>query len=326
MDYENFKWSLLEAVRNRTGRSVTVRLQRVPGINGTDYDGITLTEGYGQLSPVITLRPYYDSYRDGTSLTHLADDIIARHSGAVRESPLPFRAEPDFEDVKGAVFFKVINKLMNHALLEKMPHVDFADLSVIFYFRLNDASEEEMSVMISYDDIKRWDISEKTLFDVATENMVNKKTVKLITLEEALFQMTEELKAEEALSEDSESDKSLYGGRSSPDCATNGTEGVSPLKADKIYLLTCHDQLYGAACLFYPGLLKSIAAGFRSDFLIIPSSVHEVLVVSDSQGLTLEDLRDMVCTVNEREVMPQEVLSYHIYRYNREGDNITVAI
>lgn len=53
----------------------------------------------------------------------------------------------------------------------------------------------------------------------------------------------------------------------------------------------------------------------QDDFYILPSSVHEVLLVKQNQ-MSVEELEDMVKTVNASAVALQDRLSDHVYKYD----------
>ena len=73
-------------------------------------------------------------------------------------------------------------------------------------------------------------------------------------------------------------------------------------------------------------LFKEFAEKEHTDFYIIPSSIHEVLLfpISDKR-VTAEDLKGMVIQVNRTEIDEYEILSDNIYYYNSENDSITIV-
>ena len=61
-----------------------------------------------------------------------------------------------------------------------------------------------------------------------------------------------------------------------------------------------------------------------SDFYILPSSVHEVILVPTTSKKDLQKMSDMVESVNTSTLLPEEILSDHAYYYSREQDEITM--
>ena len=76
--------------------------------------------------------------------------------------------------------------------------------------------------------------------------------------------------------------------------------------------------------MLFPEELKKIADDWGCDLYILPSSVHEVIVLPDLKE-EVETLREMVCDVNENQVDKVERLSNSVYHYIRESDLIQLA-
>lgn len=96
-----------------------------------------------------------------------------------------------------------------------------------------------------------------------------------------------------------------------------------------IYILTNHEKLYGAGCMFYTGLLEQIAEEKRSGFYVLPSSIHEVLLIPDTAPdvETAGKLRDMVREINRSEIIrPEDFLSDEVYYYDRNRRTLSAAV
>ncbi len=84
-------------------------------------------------------------------------------------------------------------------------------------------------------------------------------------------------------------------------------------------VLTNSKRSSGAVCILYPGVLEEVAAErMGGDFYIIPSSVHEVILLPDDGRLLEENLKEMIFEVNRTKVDPEEVLSDNLYYYDAE--------
>lgn len=100
------------------------------------------------------------------------------------------------------------------------------------------------------------------------------------------------------------------------------TEGIPQTS---MYVITSRGKSYGATALIYPTVFAKLADELQSDLLIIPSSIHEVIAVAEGEDISPEEYKEMVTTVNETEVLPEERLSEHVYRYLKEENSIEVA-
>ena len=93
---------------------------------------------------------------------------------------------------------------------------------------------------------------------------------------------------------------------------------------DILYMLTNHKKTMGASVILYPGVLESMAEGFQSDIYVLPSSIHEVMLVRD-MGQKVDDLKETVLRVNGRFVDRDEYLSDSVYIYRREEGKLDIA-
>jgi len=92
------------------------------------------------------------------------------------------------------------------------------------------------------------------------------------------------------------------------------TDMVPPM-----YVISNEQQLQGAAAVFYPGMMEAAARELKGDFFLLPSSVHEMLLVPDDGNMTAAELSTMVSTVNRQEVAPELRLSDNVYHYDAKA-------
>ena len=91
------------------------------------------------------------------------------------------------------------------------------------------------------------------------------------------------------------------------------------------HVLTNRIQLYGAAVLLYPGLMKLCETHVGKDFLIIPSSVNEIFLFPATgieNAIVSHRLADLIQHVNMEEIPADERLSNHAYRYCSAEDKV----
>ncbi len=104
--------------------------------------------------------------------------------------------------------------------------------------------------------------------------------------------------------------------------------GVSVREDDAtpMYVLTNQEKRFGASAMLYSEKIGQLAERFGCDVLILPSSVHEVLLIPDDHIREYAFYRQMVAEVNRTQVEPEEVLSYGLYRYCRKEAEIEEII
>lgn len=92
-----------------------------------------------------------------------------------------------------------------------------------------------------------------------------------------------------------------------------------------MYILSCRDGRYGASAALYPEVLAGIADKLNDDLYLIPSSVHEMIVLRAEDVRDPCGLHDVIHEVNRTEVLPCDVLSDSLYYYQRKTDHFERA-
>lgn len=91
-----------------------------------------------------------------------------------------------------------------------------------------------------------------------------------------------------------------------------------------IYVLSNSDRLNGAVYMCDKGTLEAVGDKLGCSFSIIPSSIHECIIIPDRLGTSMDTLKDMVEQVNETEVPSDEVLSGNVYKYDAQSHELSV--
>lgn len=92
-----------------------------------------------------------------------------------------------------------------------------------------------------------------------------------------------------------------------------------------MFVLTTESGIFGASALFYPRVLDKIAEMFRVGLYILPSSVHEVIILPDAGNFNAEDLKRMVHEANSTVVDPKDVLSDNVWYFSYTDHDIQIA-
>ena len=89
-----------------------------------------------------------------------------------------------------------------------------------------------------------------------------------------------------------------------------------------MFVLTNTLQTFGAACMMYPDLLQKASGQWDVSFFILPSSVHEVLLLPDHGEYDAQEFENMVYEINRTQLEPEEILTDSVYYYDREEGKI----
>lgn len=95
------------------------------------------------------------------------------------------------------------------------------------------------------------------------------------------------------------------------------------MEDDPMLIIRTEDEMHGASAIYCKDILKQISNKYDSDLVVIPSNIHEILVIPMAMQMELDDISRMVHEINETEVSPEEVLSDHAYIFNKNTNKIT---
>ena len=206
---------------------------------------------------------------------------------------------PDsYEEIKNFVFAKLINTSQNLELLGSIPNKSILDLSLVYYiFKDHDPDEEE--ILITNEMIRKWNVKSFALFQDAMFNTRNLLGKMVRPLREVINEML---------------------GRICEDiCVDEEPEDGLPM-----YVLTNNWKRNGAVCMLFMDSLKEFAESLESDLYVIPSSIHEVILVPKYAEVNRSALDSIICDINYSELREEDVLSDHTYLYSRKADRIVM--
>lgn len=92
----------------------------------------------------------------------------------------------------------------------------------------------------------------------------------------------------------------------------------------KMYVMSNNSRMYGAGAIVKADLLKQTAEKLEADLLILPSSIHELIIIPWKEAEKLDDIKVMVREINDNMVSTDEILSYNIYRYSAEENSVRI--
>ncbi|MDE7266112.1 MAG: hypothetical protein K2N89_01445 [Lachnospiraceae bacterium] len=288
MEFTSFKTLVREEVERRAGKKYRVRLNDVMKNNGVVLSGLTVMQDDSNISPTIYLNDYYNAYENGrTTLGMVINDVMDVYNRNKVNRKLDMRYFLNYEHVKEQIVLKLINTEKNKELLSDIPHVEFLDLSIVFQVLISDENIGGASVMIHNAHAKLWGVDSKELYKCALKN-----TPKLLKYE---------IKGmNDVICEIMETDRA-----SAPCC------GEIPM-----YVLSNSRRIEGAACMIYPQLIEDFATAVGGNLYIIPSSVHELLLLPACAVDNGEELINIIKEVNETQLLTEEILSDSLYVYD----------
>lgn len=301
MGYQDFLYAVEGELNKKLKEGIRASIYTAVKNNGREKKGVLIeTQGY-HAAPTIYLEGFYVRYQRGEPMEKLVSEILALYESMRTEEIWDGRKFENYEEIRERVVFKLIHCSKNKLLLRQVPYMEVLDLAIVFYVLLDLDKRGTASIQICNEHLEMWGISKDDLFLTSIQNVRKILPAEFFTMQHAIEQMLE-------VTEDDE--------------AENLLDEVRREKRDVMYILTNPSRNYGAACMMYPHVLEMIGDILREDFYVLPSSVHEVIIVPDSKALEQEEMDEMVVEINETQVEPEEVLSDHAYFYHRKGKRL----
>lgn len=199
----------------------------------------------------------------------------------------------EFENVRGKIIYRLVNYEKNKELLEDCPHRRLHDLAVTFRWVAHIDDDGVSTSLITNRQVKEWGITVNDLVLAAQQNTPRLFPAKIIDMEEMLAGKVSFI---------------LYP------------------SAIPMYILTNEQEINGASALLYGDVLKDFADKKGTDMYILPSSIHEVILLPSDRINDPTKLLSMVHDANTTVVSIGDVLSDSVYYYDRKTDHITEIV
>ena len=272
---EAYLKQLEEELRKQAGDGGKLVYRDVTKNNGVVRRSVSIVRDGATVSPVIYLDTCYDAYlKCGQTAQETAAQIL--HDQAYADY-VQEKAEVFFgsyDGVKEQLSMKAVNLEKNRSLLPEVPHLIFEDLAVLYYYTVLGGQERNGTVRISRDDLERWEVTE-----------------------------------EDFIRDAEMSSRAMF-----PPVIRGVREMLGfPGPEEELFVLTNTRGVFGAACLFYPGMTDEILERFGKSCYILPSSIHEVLILPESPDCDPQALRTIVREINRTEVLEEDFLSDSVY-------------
>ncbi len=290
MNYPEFKEVITDRISVYFGATADVSVQEVIKNNNLKMDGLVIKSESSNVSPTIYLNYFYDRYTCGAPIEEVEEMIIDTYVQRKLDMDLDLSFSKDYSLVKNRVVYRVINYEKNEDRLGSLVHSRFLDLAVVYFYSIENIAGSDGWVQITNKQLKMWGVDEATIIEDAGINTPRIFPHLYVSMSEMLENMLKVCEAD-------------------------------PFDVDDMstpfHVLSNKDKYYGASTILYPGLLDLIARKFNGDVYVVPSSVHEVLILpADSTSETV--INSMIREINRDHLQVEEVLSEHVYIYSKD--------
>ena len=278
-----------------------VRIEEIKKLN-ENYLGITVLKENQVIAPTFNLNQLYEMFQSDPQ--NSMENILRNITELVLDAPEQFdpKSITEYETAKDKLFIRVSSAEKNEEMLQNVPHQMREDLAITYHLAISIDDIGVGSTTITNDILKRYGISEEQLHADAMENSPNVRPIHVMVMGSIIEQLMG-MGPKTILKDESV--------QSIAEVISNGMGSENPM-----FIVTNSQTVGGAGVIFYPEVMDQIGEGFQGNFFILPSSTHETLVIPDNGAFDYQVLEDMVQTINENEVAPEERLSDHVYHYD----------
>lgn len=298
MEYKEFVEYIKMNAGYIAGEGGNITINHVIKNNGCEMDGLVIMEKGKDIAPTIYLDSFYELYTNGENIKSIIRQIEIIYEQNKNNVTFDVNILKHFDTIKDKIVYKVVNYRSNEKLLEQVPHKRILDLAVVFYCLLDNEYGRSATALIYNNNLKNWNVTIDDVYKAALKNTPDLLHSKISSMA-ALFEK----------------------------CGVNVDGEEVDLKdyvPSDMYVLTNESKLNGAACILYENVLYDFAQKLGADLYILPSSVHEVILLPKLSMFEKDELVNMVKEVNTEGVAADEVLSDHVYEYNRTERLITM--
>lgn len=303
MTYEEFKEAVRESVAREFGDRAEVYQKTVTKVNDTEREAVIIGDNGKETESAVYLDDLYQAYRSTGRFNKCVEKVmrICREQAPVRQEDFP----GTWEEAKPGIQMKIINKEWNREYLKQMPAMNYLNFAIVFYVVLEATREMSATVTITDDIMRRWGVDVDKLWHTALDN-IRKEVFQLGSMDVVL----ESICKAAGMETDGLKEQMLTG------------KGGCPL-----YVATSENQSYGARVILRADLLREFAEKRKSDFFILPCSVHELIFVEDDGKMDAGNLKRMVYEINRQPwtIAPEDRLADSIYYYDREKDYVEIV-
>ncbi len=295
LSFEDFMNEITSHIKNflpEDFADATVSIQEVRKTNDLLLHGLTVRKD--SISPTVYLETPYQEYQNGTNLEDILTDlahVIVQNTGNCPADNISDLNS--FAKVRDRIRIKLINIDRNQEFLHDKPFtkIDETDLVATYFIDLSRTGESHATVMATNALMATWNVDLKTLHETALRNVSDYAS--FMNIHTVLSELCHGIPAEFDVPEDD----------------------------NVMFVLSSTDKYCGAASMLCPDTMDLVTDHVKRNngndpaFFLLPSSIHETLVVPCRDQMSVADLKRMVEEVNATVLAPEDLLSDHVYIY-----------
>ena len=288
MNIKEFAERMKSSISNVLPKEVTMIEQLK--INGIYSYGIRISEPNSHTGITISLEPFFETFLDTDNWTRTVDYVLDFYKNQALPESLDAEWLYDFEQVRSGLYYILVNYEANEELLHKVPYTKFLDLAKIYYVQCPLGESDTGTILVRNEHLKDWGISIYELDKAAEENPPSLYPASITCLmDEAglgnLLGVPFELPQEPLI----------------PMFALSNTQND-----------------HGATAVCYQKILDDFSQKIQDDLILLPSSVHEMLLIPLHKDDDIPSHKETVYDANRYILEPSQFLSDNVYLFSRK--------
>lgn len=298
MNYQEFKEQIVtdleEALFEKGHSGIELSINHVEKMNES-YDALTVRPEGSNIGANLKLDQYYDILVSGENYEEVVMHALQHIENCLKDMPaFDLNMITDYANVRNRLSIEVVSAERNAEILESVPHRLIEDMAIVYRVNLDLDAVGAGTVLVNNALLERYEITPKQLHEDAIQNAALIKPVVIVGMSQVLSDM---MAPEEAK-----------------------VMGVEAMREEEFfYVATVPDKTRGAGVLAYEHFMDCAAEKLGGDFYVIPSSVHEILLIKDDGNTSYSVLKDMVEEVNATQVEPEDKLTDSVYHYDSKS-------
>lgn len=270
-------------------KDAEITLQEVEKNNGLKLTGITIPNGDQRIVPRVYLDSFYLEYVIGKDVDSCVGDVVDMYIEAQDKAEFIKMGVPDIFDykkMKEKLQVRICDQEWNEERLADKVIMEHGDFAAYYAVNLEENGEGISSIPVTISLMNEWGVSVEQIQADAVAADRNRGVV-LMNMKEIIKSM-------------------IFG--EEPENLLNEKLDIETMR-EPLFCLTNAQKMNGASLLLQEDIRKQIGECLGSDYFVLPSSIHEVLIVPDNGLFEVPELNAMVKEVNETQVERQEQLS-----------------
>ena len=304
MDFEEFKQEVQDRIKDflpPAYADAKVSIIKSEKLNES-YTALNVGLKGETVLPAVNLNKLFHHYENGAVL----DELLSSTAEAVMQKPpaVDVKRLQNYEEVKDRLFIRVSSAERNEDMLKRLPHTMKEDLAVTYHVIVQELEKGIASTPVTYEMLNNYGVSPDQLHADAMASGEKLYPLKADSMSHVMEEMLRQEMSDHGMDEAEISSMiDLF---------------LLPESSIPMIIVSNDQRLNGAAVMFYPEAMEKLSEQLGGSFHILPSSVHEMIIIPESEELNAQELQALVSEVNATQVAPQDRLTDEVYHYDFE--------